>query len=195
MTYMKKARISDVRPEFVFLGLLAEGPVHGYELYRRFRETFGSLWHISESQMYATLKRLEERGWTEQGTQAENAGAPAGAEGAERASGTARRTISITGTGRAAFEDWLSAPSAASPRALRMEFLTRLHFASRAGDAAPLIAAQRAVLEAELRSVCPMDGKTPAGGDGAERIKVLAADFRIRQVRAALDWMDALIFS
>jgi len=187
---MKTARISDVRPEFVFLGFLAEGPVHGYELYRRFRETFDSLWHISESQMYATLKRLEERGWTELGTRATNGGP------ADKTGGTAavRKTISITETGRTAFSRWLAEPSAASPRALRLEFLTRLHFASRSGDVAPLIAAQRTVLETELQNLCPGNGKIPAGGDGAERIKALAADFRIRQVRAALEWMDALIF-
>ncbi len=175
---MKATRISDVHPEFVFLGFLAEGPVHGYELYRRFRETFGTLWHISESQMYATLKRLDARGWTLQGD-------PAGT-----APPSVRRTITITKEGQSAFSQWLSAPSAASPRALRLEFLTRLHFASRADDITPLIDAQRAVLETELRTLLPSAAK-----DGASRIHTLAADFRIRQVRAALEWIDTLNFS
>jgi len=55
--------MGDVRPEYVFLGFLAESPAHGYQLYQQFKKDLSGLWHISESQMYASLKRLEKRGW------------------------------------------------------------------------------------------------------------------------------------
>ena len=52
---------SSLQPELVLLGLLIMRECHGYELRRRFSETLAGLWHISESQLYATLKRLEEK--------------------------------------------------------------------------------------------------------------------------------------
>ena len=40
--------MGDVRPEYVFLGFLAESPAHGYQLYQQFKKDLSGLWHISE---------------------------------------------------------------------------------------------------------------------------------------------------
>ena len=47
--------------DFILLGML-HTPCSGYELKRRFRERILYFWSADQSQIYRTLKRLEERG-------------------------------------------------------------------------------------------------------------------------------------
>src|SRR4051794_41449209 len=48
--------------ELAVLGLLAEQPLHGYELKKRLSETLGPLWGISFGSLYPALRRLERGG-------------------------------------------------------------------------------------------------------------------------------------
>ncbi|MGQ0825145.1 MAG: PadR family transcriptional regulator [Actinomycetota bacterium] len=48
--------------ELAVLGLLAEQPLHGYELKKRLSETLGPLWGISFGSLYPALRRLERAG-------------------------------------------------------------------------------------------------------------------------------------
>ena len=48
--------------ELAVLGLLAEQPLHGYELKKRLSETLGPLWGISFGSLYPALRRLERSG-------------------------------------------------------------------------------------------------------------------------------------
>ena len=48
--------------ELPILGLLKDGPLHGYELKKRLGETLGSLWGISYGSLYPALRRLERDG-------------------------------------------------------------------------------------------------------------------------------------
>ncbi len=202
--------MGDARPEYVFLGYLAEGACHGYVLYQRFAKDLEGLWHISESQMYASLKRLEKRGWI----------APLQEETQNR------QPYGLTGKGQAAYEGWLWTPTGASPRLLKLEFLTRLYFAMRRDmdEAYGLVESQRGALEAELdrllqdlstnnkdlaSDTAPLRSGTPPVLEHRDvsalhqnrvhqapllfNISVLARDFRIRQIRAALDWMKELL--
>ena len=56
------SRASDLSPEFVLLGLLAEGPSYGYELHLRLKTEFQNIWALSQSQCYTIIKRLEAQG-------------------------------------------------------------------------------------------------------------------------------------
>ena len=175
---------TSLRPELVLLGLLVLQECHGYELYRRFSETLAGLWHISESQMYATLKRLEEKNLLA----ASNAG-----EGLA----VSRRILSPTSTGKALFESWLAGPSPCRPRTLRLEFLTRLYFARQlVPDSMPgLIEKQRSSVLESLQIMQPSQGK-PCQQDPAAQgfdISRLADDFTTTQLRSALEWIDASI--
>lgn len=166
---MRGQRISELHPEYVFLGLLAREKLHGYGLYQLFRETLGGLWHISESQMYATLKRLEKRGWI------------SGEDGGPKPGG---RLLSITTEGHRVFDAWLLAPTPLSPRALRLEFLSRLFFAQGQGPLAEKLRTdQKRVLLTELR-------RTDPSVKGA--IDQWAQDFRKRQIRTALEWIEGI---
>jgi DNA-binding PadR family transcriptional regulator len=51
------------RVELVVLGLLAEGPLHGYELLERYRARSMGYWaEVGRASVYQTLKRLESAG-------------------------------------------------------------------------------------------------------------------------------------
>ncbi len=51
------------RVELVVLGLLAEGPLHGYDLLERLRERRMELWaDVGRASVYQALRRLEGRG-------------------------------------------------------------------------------------------------------------------------------------
>lgn len=163
---------SDISPEFIVLGLLSGADAHGYEIFRRFRATLGSLWHISESQMYAMIKRMEARGLL----------SASGAE--EKAS---RRVLSLTPKGAAELDEWLSAPTPPSPRRLRLEFITRVHFAKatrpeRVGaifdDEIAVIAGEAKRLAAIRRSMAD-----PAS------VESMGVDFRINQLKAIVSWL------
>ena len=52
--------------ELAILGLLAETPLHGYELKKRLSETLGPLWGISFGSLYPALRRLERSGAIEE---------------------------------------------------------------------------------------------------------------------------------
>ncbi|MQA03493.1 MAG: PadR family transcriptional regulator [Streptosporangiales bacterium] len=51
--------------ELAVLGLLADAPLHGYELRKRLAAVLGHLRAISYGSLYPCLRRLVERGWIE----------------------------------------------------------------------------------------------------------------------------------
>ncbi len=56
---MKSAYVGSLSPEFALLGLLSQGPAHGYELHQKLTTELGQVWHLSQSQIYNILNRLE----------------------------------------------------------------------------------------------------------------------------------------
>jgi len=168
------------------LGFLVEEPAHGYEVYRRFTESLSGLWAVSESQMYATIKRLQERGLVVASDGGEHAdGDP------PRGPGSAKRLLSPSEAGRAAFASWLAEPTPCSPRILRLEFITRLYFASRLdrGSVAGILASQRA--EAEI-AIARLRAYRDAGQEGLDPSS-LAQSFSDGQLRAVLEWLDGSV--
>ena len=168
------ARASDLSPEHVLLGLLDQRPAHGYQLHLRLTQELGSLWHLSQSQTYSTLKRLEGRSWI--------TATPHPQENLPD-----RRLLRLTPEGRRRFQAWLHAPTASSLRAIRVEFLTRLHFAAGRGPdlVRRLIDEQALRVEEDLRRL------------DAERtlpfnhpITDLAHELRLRQLASVLPWLD-----
>lgn len=184
------------------LGLLAEGPAHGYELFRRFKTSLGGLWRISESQFYATLKRIEARGLAGPAGEARAPAAPkvsaasaaaaAPADEAPRTGVLAPRVLSLTAEGWALFEAWLAEPTAPSSRLLHLEFLARLHFLARLRPEAVAAAAEaqaRALAGDIARLETALPAMSPAGRAALD-IGALSAAFRLSQLRAALAWIE-----
>ncbi len=107
--------IGTLSPEMALLGLLYRAPAHGYDLHRKVAADLGQVWHLSQSQAYAILKRLEKRG-------------DISGEEIPQEKLPPRLLLKMTGQGRARFLGWLETPSGGSTRAIRMEFVTRLYF-------------------------------------------------------------------
>jgi DNA-binding PadR family transcriptional regulator len=106
--------------EYALLGLLRDGPAHGYRLAAAFGPSgrLGVIVRLKMSQMYAYLHKLERAGWL---TVAGEAGMTTGRPGAQD-SGRMRRVYTLTATGAQAFDEWLTT------REMRLTFLLKLAF-------------------------------------------------------------------
>jgi len=165
---------SALSPEYALLGLLTQRPAHGYELYQRLLAELGQVWHISLSQIYNILNRLESKGWIAGDVQRQ-----------ERL--PARRCFQLTDAGRERFDAWLVAPTGSSVRAIRVEFITRLYFAQALDRAltGPLIDSQIDAVQANLARLQEALALLPV----EEPFNRLGLDLRVRQLTSILDWL------
>ena len=124
--------------EWACLGILAQGPSHGFAVAARLKPTgdVGRVWSLSRPLTYRSLEQLAARDLV-------------GAIGEERGIAGGNRTIlAVTPAGRARLLGWLTTP-VAHLRDLRSELLLKLVLAEQCGvDAGPLLGRQRAVIEA-----------------------------------------------
>jgi DNA-binding PadR family transcriptional regulator len=161
-------------PEYALLGLLALGPAHGYDLHQRLVNELGQVWHASQSQTYNILARLEGQGLV-CGTLVPQARLPA------------RRLLELTPAGQAQFDAWLTAPTGASMRAIRVDFITRLYFAARLHpEMVPdMVEEQMNTARAGLHALQASLAAVPAD----QRFNRLALELRIHQLAAVVDWL------
>ena len=174
----KHTYASSLSPEYPLLGLLIQEPAHGYRLHQRITTDLGQIWHISLSQVYNILKRMETHGFIV-GQIQEQVGTPA------------RRHFEPTPIGIKRFEEWLYTPSGSSVRAIRVEFITRLYFALAINkeDARHLIDEQ--IVESHKRlellkgalEILPLD----------QAFNRLALELRVRQLESILGWLPHCI--
>jgi DNA-binding PadR family transcriptional regulator len=166
--------VSALSPEYALLGFLQQEAMHGYELHRRLLLHLGQVWHISQSQLYSILKRLEAQGDIAGEVQAQSRLPD-------------RRILQLTEQGHDRFEAWLSAPTGCSVRAIRVEFITRLYFASLRSqeDAMHLIQTQAVVIQQGLQRLQSSDLVTTP----EQAFNRLGIELRVQQLRAALDWL------
>jgi DNA-binding PadR family transcriptional regulator len=156
------------------LALLERRPRHGYGLKHEFEARLGPTWPLNVGQVYTTLARLERDGLV--------APEPEAGDDGER------RAFRITGAGRAALADWLSAPVSREALA-RDELLVKVVAALEAGvePTVQVIQAQRtATLELLQRH-------TRAKAEAARRgqlARLLAVDLLIAHAEADAAWLD-----
>lgn len=166
--------VGSLSPEYPLLGLLAQQPDHGYELHQRLVADLGQVWHVSQSQVYSILKRLEMHGDIT-GTVQEQEKLPK------------RLLYRVTPTGQARFETWLNTPTGSSVRAIRVEFISRLFFACQRGQqfANVLIDAQVDETHKGLARLNQMMDELPPD----QVFNRLGLDLRIKQLTSILDWL------
>lgn len=99
--------------ELAILGLLKEGPMHGYELRKQLSQKLGLFWKVSFGSLYPTLRRLERRGAVV-------------AVDAEPQTSRRKREYAITETGEQEFLDLLQEGTASM--AEQEKFSLRLAF-------------------------------------------------------------------
>jgi len=164
----------NVSPEFALLGFLIAGPSHGYDLHQRFVAELGQVWHLSQSQAYAILKRLENRG-------------DISAQVIEQEKLPARQLLRITESGRRRFFEWLELGIGRTARSIRLEFLTRLYFTQlhRPENATQIYQAQSAEIESTIARLESLLEHLPP----EQLFNRLSLDLRLQQMRLIQNWM------
>jgi DNA-binding PadR family transcriptional regulator len=174
-TYASTDRHSgNISPEFALLGFLIAGPSHGYDLHQRFAAELGQVWHLSQSQAYAILKRLENRG--DISTQV-----------IEQKKLPARQMLRITEAGHRRFFEWLESGIGKTARSIRLEFLTRLYFTQlyRPENIALIYEAQAAEIESTITRLESLLEHLPPD----QAFNRLSLDLRLQQMRLIQNWM------
>lgn len=164
-------------PEFALLGLLREGPQHGYRLAAAFAPDgrLGIALRLKMSQMYAYLRKLERQGLLLAHDEMDDR------------SHRARRVFTLTPDGARVFDAWLAAPVEAT-REVRLAFLLKLAFTLDDPETAlALIARQRAATAASLDLLRARLAGLP---DDTRSIAHLTLRHRILLSEATLVWLD-----
>jgi DNA-binding PadR family transcriptional regulator len=176
----KHTYASALSPEYPLLGLLIQQPAHGYRIHQRLTTDLGQIWHISLSQVYNILKRMETHRFII-GQMQEQVGSPA------------KRHFKATQKGAKRFEEWLKTPSGSSVRAIRVEFITRLYFALAINkeEASHLIDEQIKESHKHLEilkdalDLLPLD----------QVFNRLALELRVHQLESILDWLPPMQYN
>lgn len=162
--------------DFAILGILTDGPLHGYELKRRLADSEHGYWTVSFGSLYPALRRLEKRGFVSVST-----------------TGTRRKVYQLTPEGKAHFQEILEDPAAGDEdRAftLKLSFFRFLDPDSRIG----VLENRRAHLTTRLAK------SRQSMKDSANRTKRRMDDYTmalmqrsVTSVEADIAWLDELI--
>ena len=150
------------------------GPSHGYDLHQRLSSELGNVWHLSQSQAYSVLKRLEKRG-------------DISAQRKPQVKLPARQVLHITAAGRRRFKQWLEGAASTSARTVRLEFLTRLYFANLLApeQAARIYSAQAQEITRTIRRLRMALGQVPEN----QTFNRMSLDLRLRQMELIRAWL------
>jgi DNA-binding PadR family transcriptional regulator len=151
------------------LGLLEEGPQHGYELKHRYDEHFPGARPLPFGQVYATLARLHRDGFVD-------------IAAVESGAGPDRKLYVITPAGVTDLERWLDEPTPAGT--MRSELLSRVTVALLSGrDADVILDTQRAAHLTRMREVT-------ARRRGADLVGAMACDYELFHLEADVRWIE-----
>lgn len=164
-------------PELALLGFLIAGPSHGYDLHQRFVGELGQVWHLSQSQAYTILKRLESRG-------------DISASVVDQERLPARQMLRITAKGRGRFYEWLESGFSTTARSIRLEFLTRLYFTQlyKPEYASQIYERQSAEINSTIARLESLFEHLPP----EQIFNRLSLDLRLQQMRLIQNWMSEI---
>jgi DNA-binding PadR family transcriptional regulator len=164
----------NISPEFALLGFLIAAPDHGYDLHQKMVTELGNVWHLSQSQAYTILKRLENRGDITAHVVAQDKLPD-------------RQMLRISSQGRKHFMDWLENGCGTNARAVRLEFLTRLYFSNlyKPEYVSRIVATQSAEIENNIERLESMLAHLPPD----QTYNRLSLDLRLRQMKLIREWM------
>jgi DNA-binding PadR family transcriptional regulator len=175
MTQVKPHHTGTLSPEMTLLGQLYGAPAHGYDLHRKVLADLGQVWHLSQSQAYSILHRLQAQG-------------DVSAQEISQEKLPARQLLHITDKGRARFLEWLEALSGGSTRAIRIEFITRLYFLQQYFPQKIDQAFERQRADAQ-KHILRLE-KFRAELSSEQSYSCLSLDLRLKQLTAVLEWLD-----
>jgi DNA-binding PadR family transcriptional regulator len=170
MTTLRELR-DPLLGEWACLGIIAEGPAHGWAVAARLRPDgdIGRIWQLSRPLTYRAIDLLVQRGWIE----------PVAEERGE--AGPNRTILAATRSGRARLRAWLRTP-VEHQRDLRSALLLKLVFAERHRvDIADMLERQRAIVDRHAELLAAAADADP--GD-------VVALWRVESTRAAQRFLD-----
>jgi DNA-binding PadR family transcriptional regulator len=162
---------------YLILGLLCEGPLHGYELKRAHDQRLPQAKPAPFGQVYATLGRLERDGLVEP-------------SGHDQAGGPERTAFGITARGREALDSWLDEIEPPAPHvtgALLIKVTVAL-LAAGQQRARAYLAAQRQAHADRLREYTRLKTSPDIGF-----ADLIAADYAIAHLDADLRWLQTTL--
>jgi DNA-binding PadR family transcriptional regulator len=162
--------------KYGILGLLAEQPLHGYEVKSRFEELLGGTWEVNIGQVYATFQRLERDDLIE-----------AVGERGDRG----KLAYRLTDAGRQNLEEWLETPEP-EPQPMREEVYVKLLVGNRLGNGSleRLLSRQRSIHVLRLKDLTGLQDRARQEN---QRGVVLMLRGAILHAEAELQWLDACI--
>ncbi len=158
------------------MGLLAEGPGHGYELRKRLQQKLGPAWEINSGQLYQELGRLEEEGFVH-------------ALDETAKPGDRKRVVALSDTGATELERWFERESPGVRIPKGPEFLTKVGLGGpeRSENSLAHIAAYEADCVARLEKLGASRESVPLWPLTADRVlKRCAISCEMLQVQAHL---------
>jgi DNA-binding PadR family transcriptional regulator len=166
---------SELSPKYAIMGFLYLRPMHGYDLHKHIETDLHEVWRISQSQAYNILKNLEKDRWITVTLQPQE----------KRPD---REILALTELGKGEFETWLNTPTPGSARAIRVEFITRLFFASNLSEnlCSRLIQEQAETIRSDLANLFKRLSALPA----EQIFNCMGLDLRIRQLTGVLEWVE-----
>ena len=161
----------------VLLGLLADGPRHGYELKRAHDDRLPRAKPLAFGQVYATLGRLERDGYVT-------------AAGQDRQGGPDRTSYALTEAGREHLDTWLTTVETPAPY-VASELFNKIVVALLAAGAdrtRDYLIAQRAAHMNRMRELTVAKSQP-----GSTLGDVLAGDYALGHLDADLRWLQTTL--
>lgn len=162
--------------KYAILGLLAERPLHGYELKAAYESELVPATHLNIGQVYTTLERLTRDGLVAH-------------EVVNQTERPDKKVYALTPAGRQELHDWMAVPTQIDLD-LRNETFIKLVLARRLEDADPLdvLRGERQACFGRLHEV--MQARARAKTERAAVPTGLLLDLAVLRLEAFLKWLD-----
>jgi PadR family transcriptional regulator AphA len=157
--------------KYAILGALMSGPKHGYEILRFLASQLEPTWHISSSQLYLLLRKLEADRLLQSNVETQE-------------NRPSKRVFVLTSAGRKEFLAWMRRPTE-HVRDLRIEFLARLFFFNSLS-----LEGGNELIEAQME-ILKQIGKRIRQKQASEKdnFKKLVLGFKIATIEAWITWL------
>ncbi len=174
--------------KYTLLGFLNYQPMTGYELKQTMDISTSNFWHAKQSQIYTTLKKMEEKGLVMSDIEEQN-GRPN------------RRVYKVTESGRAALQTWLKKP-VMELQAHKELLLLKLFFSADQDKQALLtqlnwqrdLHQQRlAVYQGETKAVIEQFARMMPGGEQNAVLWNATRRFGVMFAQMSIKWLDETI--
>lgn len=170
------------KTKYAILGLIANKPMSGYDIKKKFEERLGKFWNESYGQIYPILKALENEGLATRSVE-HTKGKPA------------RNVITITEKGMNEFKEWLKKPT--DPHKERLEILLKLTAGShmKIDESIRLVEEFRDEWAAQTKSFVEIeqDLQREWGGRPQLAYMEMAVDCGMRVGNAYIEWCNETI--